>query len=459
MLRIALLFCFLIVAWTARAQSVAGDWLGTLDAGVIKLRLAFHIQVTPDGLTGTMDSLDQNAKGIPIQSGSLQGANVVLVLPMGRFEGKLNAASDAIEGTWLQGGAALPLTVKRVTNAAALEPSRPQNPTKPFPYLAEDVPYDNKTANVRLAGTLTVPSGKGPFPAALLITGSGPQDRDESLMGHKPFLVVADYLTRRGIAVLRVDDRGVGKSTGNFAAATTADFATDVEAGLAFLKTRTEIDPHKIGLIGHSEGGVIAPMVAARDHTIAYIVLMAGSAVRGDELIVEQVAALDQAGGASPSEIENATSLERQILAIVRSEPDNAVAEKKMRERLGDKVPAAQITAQLKATTSPWYRYFLSYDPVPALQKVKCPVLAINGEKDLQVPPQQNLAAIRKALQEGGNKNFEALELSGLNHLFQTAKTGLPSEYGQIEETISPKALQTIGDWIVKQVGASPGVN
>ena len=449
--RLSLVLLFLATTF-AHAQSPAGDWLGTLDAGVVKLRLAFHLQVGPQGLTGTMDSLDQNARGIPIQSGSLAGDRVILVLSMGRFEGKLNPAADVIEGTWLQGGASLPLTVHRITDVSALQPRRPQNPTKPYPYREEDVAYENKQANVRLAGTLTVPEGKGPYPAALLITGSGPQDRDESLMGHKPFLVLADYLTRRGIAVLRVDDRGIGKSTGNFAAATTADFATDVQAGVAYLKSRAQIDSKRIGLIGHSEGGVIAPMVAAHDPSIAFIVLMAGSAVPGDQLIVAQVAAIASANGASDENVATTVAEEQKILNIVKGEPDPAEAEKRIRAELAGKVPEGQIAAQIRALLSPWYRYFLSYDPGPALRQVKCPVLAINGGNDLQVPAAQNLPAIRQALAQGGNKNFEVLELPGLNHLFQTSKTGQVSEYGEIEETISPKALSTIADWIVRQV-------
>ncbi len=213
------------------------------------------------------------------------------------FEGKISADKSSINGTWTQSGANLPLVLKPVKDQSELERKRPQNPRKPYPYREEEVSYDNKVQSVRLAATLTLPPEKGPFAAVVLITGSGPQDRDESLLGHKPFLVLSDYLTRKGIAVLRADDRGTGKSTGNFATATTADFATDTEAGIAYLKTRPEVDPHKIGLIGHSEGGVIAPMVAARNPDVAFIVMMAGPGVRGDEILPAQIQAIAEARG------------------------------------------------------------------------------------------------------------------------------------------------------------------
>jgi pimeloyl-ACP methyl ester carboxylesterase len=286
----------------------------------------------------------------------------------------------------------------------------------------------------------------------LLITGSGPQDRDETLpFQHRPFLVLADYLTRHGIVVLRADDRGVGKSTGNFAAATTADFATDTEAGLAYLKKRPEVNVHKLGLIGHSEGGVIAPMVAARDSDVSFIVLLAGPGVRGDEIIPAQLAAILEAGGADKQEAEKSAAAQRDLLVLSEHEKDDAVIQKKISELSNGRASDAQAEAQAKQIHSAWYQYFLQYDPAPALEKVKCPVLALNGEKDRQVPASQNLPAIRKALEAGGNTHFEVDELPGLNHLFQTARTGAPAEYSEIEETMSPLALDKISGWILKQ--------
>jgi pimeloyl-ACP methyl ester carboxylesterase len=461
MKRFPALFLLIFVSIGLAAQQAPdfpGSWLGTISVGAVRLRVVFHLKDGPGGMTGTMDSLDQNVKGIPISSVALDGHKIAITLPMGKYEGTLDGAPDSMRGTWFQGGSEIPLDLQRVKDAGALELKRPQNPTKPYPYREEEVAYENKGASVKLAGTLTIPQGSGPFPAVLLITGSGAQDRDESLMGHRPFLVLADHLTRKGIAVLRVDDRGMGRSGGNPVTATTADFATDVEAGIAFLKTKPEIDAKRIGLVGHSEGGMIAPMVAARNPGVAFIVMMAGPGVRGDEIIVAQTAALARASGAAEEIARSNAEEERAVLAIVTAEPDKSVADRKLRERLAGKVPEGELGASIKMLTSPWYRYFLTYDPAQALAKVKCPVLAINGEKDLQISAHQNLPAIRKALAMGGNKDVETIELPGLNHLLQTAKTGLVSEYGEIEETISPAALDVMSGWILKHVGTKTQV-
>jgi pimeloyl-ACP methyl ester carboxylesterase len=270
-------------------------------------------------------------------------------------------------------------------------------------------------------------------------------------MGHKPFLVLSDYLTRNGIVVLRADDRGVGKSTGSFTGWTTADFATDAEAGVGFLKTRPEVSPHKIGLVGHSEGAIIAPMLAARDPDVAFIVMMAGPGVAGKEILPQQTLLILEATGRSQQEAEKASAHEWEILELAEQEPDDALLEEQLREQSAGKVPEAQMEEEIKTLTSPWFRYFLTYNPAPALRKVTCPVLAIGGEKDLQVPTKQNLPVIRKALEEAGNKHFEVDELPELNHLFQTAKTGAPSEYAEIEETMSPVAMDKIANWILKQ--------
>jgi fermentation-respiration switch protein FrsA (DUF1100 family) len=437
----------------AKPSDIDGAWMGTLDLGAAKLRIVFHIINTEDGLTATMDSPDQNATGIPTTSVTRDGANLKIEAKNidGVFEGKIAADLSSIDGTFTQMGASHPLQLKRVKDQAELELKRPQVPVKPYPYREEEVTYHNSVQDVTLAATLTIPPGKGPFPGVVLITGSGPQDRDESLMGHKPFLILSDYLTRHGIVVLRADDRGTAKSTGNFGTATTADFATDTEAGINFLKTRPEVDPHKIGLIGHSEGGIIAPMIAARNNDVAFIVMMAGTGVPGDQVIAAQSEAIEIANGKTPEEAKKDTEKNREIIALVETEKDPAVLEKKVREKLAGTVPEAQIGAEIQRATSPWARYFLTYDPATALRKVTCPVLVLNGSLDKQVVPDQNLPPIRKALQEAGNKHFEIDELQGLNHLFQTAKTGSPSEYAQIEETMSPVALEKISTWIKKQ--------
>jgi dienelactone hydrolase len=437
----------------AEPSDIDGAWVGKLNVGAMNLRIVMHFTSTADGLTATMDSPDQGAKGMPVTSVTRNGSSILVEMKQiaGKFEGKISSDLNSIDGTWTQGPNSFPLVLSRVKDTADLERRRPQNPVPPYPYRSEDVEYSNPVANIKLAATFTIPQGKGPFPAVVLITGSGPQDRDETLMGHKPFLVLSDYLTRRGIAVLRADDRGTAKSGGTFATATTADFATDTEAGVAYLKTRPEVNPHKIGLIGHSEGGVIAPMVAARNPDIAFIVMMAGSGVSGEEILVAQTQLIVEAGGATHEAAEKAGAEERSLLDIVVREKDVEALKKQLRANLAGQVPEAKMDATIKQIVSPWYRYFVTYDPAPALTKVKCPVLVLNGEKDLQVPPQQNLPAIRKALEEGGNTNFEIDELAGLNHLFQTAKTGAPSEYADIEETISPVALNKISSWILKQ--------
>ena len=437
----------------AKPSDIDGAWMGTLDTGAMKLRIVFHIVNTEDGLAGTMDSPDQGMKGLPITSVSRTGAALKIEAKQigGVFEGTISADQLSIDGKWSQGGGTFPLTLKRAKDEAALEIKRPQVPSKPYPYRAEEVSYDNKAQNVTLAATFTIPQGTGPFPSVLLITGSGPQDRDESLLGHKPFLILSDYLTRHGIAVLRADDRGTGKSTGDFSKATTADFATDVEAGIGYLKTRPEVNLHKIGLVGHSEGGVIAPMVAVRNKDVAFVVMMAGTGVPGDQVIVAQSEAIEIASGKSPAEAAKDAATEREVMTLIETETDKEKLEKELQQKLTGQIPEGQIGAQIKQVTSPWMRYFLTYDPATALRKLTCPVLAINGSLDKQVLPDQNLPPIRKALQESGNKHYEIEELPGLNHLFQTAKTGAPNEYAQIEETMSPVALEKISSWIVKQ--------
>lgn len=435
----------------AKPSDIDGAWLGALDTGGIKLRIVFHIVNTDEGLKATVDSPDQNARGLPAKI-ARDGASVQIELNQiaARFDGKLNSSLTTLDGEWSQGGRTFPLVLTRVKNSAALERARPQTPKRPFPYDQQDVSYENKAAGVRLNGTLTLPRGSGPFAAAILIPGSGPHDRDEFLFEHRPFLVLADYLTRRGLAVLRYDDRGVGKSSGDFASATTPDLASDVEAGLAFLGSRGDINPHKIGLIGHSEGGLIAPMVAERDASVAFLVLMAGPGARMDQVLSEQLRGILEASGRKEEEIQKAVQQRAAVFKAVE-EKDNAALEKRLREEFPE-AKEAELQAQLKAVMTPWFRFLLTYDPAPALRQLRCPVLAINGSKDLQVSAKQNLPAICAALSEGGNKNFQIDELDGLNHLFQTAVTGAPSEYGEIQETMSPVALETIASWIARQI-------
>jgi uncharacterized protein len=439
-----------------KPSDLDGNWLGTLDTGMGKLRVVLHILNTEDGLAATLDSPDQNAKGILVTNITRNGAKLNFNVESigGSYEGTISSDLGSFEGIWTQLGKSFPLALKRVKGDAALERKRPQNPVRPYPYKEEEVAYDNVAAKIILGATLTIPAGKGPFPAVLLMSGSGPHDRDETLMGHKPFLVLADYLTRKGIVVLRADKRGVGKSGGNYSTAVMADFASDADAGVEYLKTRTEVDPRKIGLLGHSEGAVEAPMSAAHNRDVAYVVMMAGPGVTGDQLLPEQMRRIEAASGKSKGEIENDVALQTEILALVEKDKDDAALDKDLREKLAGKVPEAQMGMQVKTVSSPWFRALLQYDPAPTLSKLTCPVLVLNGEKDVQVPPEQNLPAIRKALEAGGHKNFEIDELPGLNHLFQPAKTGAISEYSEIEETMSPVALEKVASWILKQTAS-----
>lgn len=444
--------------------SIEGIWEGKLKVPGTELRIIFKISKNPDGtLTATLDSPDQRVTGIPVEKVMVKDNTLYLEINSvgGIFEGKISSDFLTIEGQWKQSGQTLPLTVKRVDKA--VEMLRPQEPKKPYPYIEEEVVYENKEAEITLKGTLTLPPGKSSPPVVLLITGSGPQDRNEAIAGHRPFLILADYLTRQGIAVLRVDDRGVGESTGDFSQATSEDFASDVLAGIEYLKTRKEINPKQISLIGHSEGGLIAPMVAVKSPDVAFIILMAGTGLTGEEILYLQGALISRAMGVSEEDIAKNRQFNEKIFSLIKEEKDEKTIEEKLRQmfmtdwaelneeeksRIGD--PEVFLKAQLQSLLSPWLKFFLIYDPKPTLNKVKCPVLAINGEKDLQVPPKENLSAIEEALKSGGNQDYTIKEIPNLNHLFQTAQIGLPSEYGKIEETISPIALKIITDWILE---------
>lgn len=445
---------------------LAGAWQGTLKIGAIELRVVLKIakdDKQPGGYKTTLDSPDQGAKDIPVDKTTLDGNQVKLEskLIKAAFEGKLSENGQEIVGDWKQAGS-LPLTFKRLQRLP--EDRRPQEPKPPYPYNEEEVTFENREANIRLAGTLTLPKAERPAPAVLLISGSGPQDRNESLMGHKPFLVLADYLTRRGIVVLRVDDRGVGGSKGDASQATTEDFVGDALAAVAYFKSRKEVNSQQIGLIGHSEGGMIAPLAASRSPDIAFIVLMAGTGVTGEEILYRQGELIAKAAGANAEQIAQARARQEQMFAVVKEVKDLAEAQKRLQE-IADQAlaklagedaavkeaAAVRARAEVKAVLSPWFRYFLTHDPRPVLKQVRCPVLAINGEKDLQVDPKQNLPQIEAALKAGGNPDYTCLELPGLNHLFQSCQTGSPAEYGKIEETFAPAALKLIGDWILER--------
>ena len=310
--------------------------------------------------------------------------------------------------------------------------------------------YDS-VPGVTLSGTLTLPKAVVRAPAVLLISGSGPQDRDELVFGHRPFLVLADHLTRQGVAVLRMDDRGIGKSTGQFATATSEDFADDAAAGVSFLQKHARINPARIGLVGHSEGGLVAPLVATRAPGVAYLVLLAAPGVDGAAILIEQSARIGRAAGMSEEAITQNQGMQRKIFEIVRTEPDQAARLEKIKATLAG-LPAGAAESQARQASLPWFRFFLAHDPAAVLEKVKQPVLALTGSLDLQVPPTQNMPPIKAALERGGNRDVTIDTPEGLNHLFQTAKTGALTEYSAIEETFAPAALERISTWIASRV-------
>ncbi len=444
---------------------ITGSWVGGLKVQGITLTLVMNVKTNgKDSLTVTFDSPDQGAHGIPTSSVTFTADSMVVGLKsiMGRYLGRFTGDYSVLEGRWKQGGLDLPLELEH--QKEVFRRTRPQEPVPPFPYITEDVSIPNGQAGITLAGTLTIPGEGNNYPAVVLITGSGPQNRDEELMGHKPFLLLADYLTRNGIAVLRVDDRGVGKSGGKFATATTFDFATDAEAALDYLKSRLEIDTAKLGLIGHSEGGIIAPIIASRRKDVDFIVLMAGTGVTGEKILMTQSAEIQKADSAKEADIRQGEKMNQKVYDILKKYPDNDKASDLIRKLFqkendaekqkgsADTMSASSIENSIKTVTSPWFRTFLTLDPQDYLRKVHCYLLAINGDKDLQVDSKINLPAIEKALIFGGNSKYTIEEIPGANHLFQTAKTGSPSEYGAIEETIRPMVLELISSWILKTV-------
>jgi pimeloyl-ACP methyl ester carboxylesterase len=473
----------LIASGTAHAEDAAGDWAGVL---LGQLHLVVHLTRGADGrLTGMMESLDQGDAKIPIGTVDATADRLKFTVPAvkGAYDGSWDGAKAQWTGTWTQ-GQSLELDLHRATatdiTARSTPPKRPQEDAiakGPRPYSDEPVTFANAAAGVTLSGTFSkpsgskpfgskpsgstpsgsTPSGTGPFPTVVLIAGSGPQDRDEDVLGHKIFLVLADALNRRGIAVLRYDKRGIGGSTGHYDAATSADFISDAEAAVAYLKTRTDVDTRRIGLLGHSEGGLIAPAVAVADPSVAFVVLMAGPGVRGDRVLMTQTEAIARAKGAAEADIARTQAVRSQAFAMIEASSTATDARARLTAAAAPAIAAGQLKPEaadqgIAQMTSPWMYSFLRYDPAPVLQKVRVPVLALGGSLDLQVEPKENLTAIRAALKD--DADVTVTELPGLNHLFQDATTGSPNEYGAIAETLAPIALKTIGDWVMAHATA-----
>ncbi|WP_039825961.1 alpha/beta hydrolase family protein [Nocardia testacea] len=360
-----------------------------------------------------------------------------------RFAGRLDESADAIVGDFRQSGHSFGLRLNRRPVGA---PARPQQPAPPYPYISEEVSYPS--GGITVAGTLTRPAATtGPLPAVVLIGGSGPQDRNEEIAGHRPFLLLADTLTRAGYAVLRTDDRGVGGTGGNLNQANYPDLAGDIEAGLRFLRARPEIDADRIGLLGHSEGGYLAPLVAARpENGIAFTILMAAPAVPGTEIILAQGRRTFLEAGATPDRLDAHLAFLRDWTAALRAGRLTKAA--RLSETYNRTLPTELRTASeaLTGENTPYMAALVSYDPAPALSALRIPVLAFFGSRDVQVPPAQNEQPMRELL--GAAPDATVTVLDGLNHLMQPAVSGLPGEYETIETTIDPVALDTVTGWL-----------
>ena len=456
---LVLLLAGLALSSSLSAQDISGAWHGKLSLPTGSLTIVFHIsQTEQDVYVTTLDSPDQGANGIKTQTTSFNDSTLIIQIPVihASYKGKLNS-DNTINGTFTQ-GMPLPLNLKK---GEASRPKRPQEPQPPFPYRSEEVTVRNERDGINLAGTLTLPEKGTKFPAVVMVTGSGAQNRDEEIMGHKPFFVIADYLTRNGIAVLRCDDRGTAASQGTHATATNEDFATDTEAMVNYLRSRKEINAKKIGIIGHSAGGIIAFIVAKKDLSIAFVVSLAGAGVRGDSLMLKQVELISKSQGMPDAVWQGMKPSIRNRYAILQQTdktPEELqkelyadVTKTMSPEQLKDLNTIQQLSAQISSMTSPWYLHFMRYDPAQDLKKLKCPVLALNGEKDIQVDAAMNLTAIQERVTGNGNKNVTVKAYPNLNHLFQTCEKGTLAEYGQLEETINPEVLKDIIEWIRKQ--------
>lgn len=465
-----LLLIAALTGFTQVQKKIIGTWEGKLNLGP-GLRIVFHFEETPSGtIRATADSPDQSAYGLKCDTVIIQ--DDVVRVEMHKlnaiFSGRL-ADDFTINGTFTQ-NTTLPLELKKGISLPPIAPKRPQTPQPPFPYKSEDIEYDSPDHSLHYGATITIPEGKGPFPAALLVTGSGPQNRDEELADHKVFAVLADALTRNGIVVLRVDDRGVGKSTGIFADATSEDFAKDVNTSLDYLLSRPEVNRKKTGLIGHSEGGMIVPMVASKRSDIDFAVLLAAPGIKIDSLMAEQNAAILRSVGVSQSSINAYIPLYKRLMKDIITSKDTAEAISKASSLFRQWLPTIDSTnlkelgfnsgtsihnvtsVLVEGFSGKWFKYFLAFDPQPYLQQLKCKVLALNGEKDIQVIASSNLPAIESALKKSRSKKFTVQKMPGLNHLFQTCRTCTLQEYGELEETFSPAALKIINDWLKNYV-------
>ena len=429
------------------SQNITGSWYGNLDVQGQKLPLVFHIEQEGNDLKSTFDSPTQGAKGIPIQKTLFESNELTFnASNLGiTFKGKLN--NEKLEGIFSQSGMNFHLILTR--NAETTVVNRPQTPKPPFNYNSDDVTFKNDTQGNLLAGTLATPKNfKKNQPILVMITGSGAQDRNEEMFEHKPFLVIADDLAKKGIATLRLDDRGIGGSKKGKENATSADFATDINSAVNYL---VKNGYKNIGLIGHSEGGMIAPMVANKNKSVKFLVLLAAPGIPILDLVLDQNKKIAESTNLPQEAIDEVLAIKSKTFnyAHLYNGKDFKIDFTNYLEENYPKMSEQEREPFIAQMSSEWFRYFIKFNPEDYLSKVKIPVLAMNGSLDMQVSAKENLAGIKKSLTKAGNKNFEIIEFESLNHLFQTAKTGSPAEYGQIEETFSPKVLDKMSSWIL----------
>ncbi len=443
------IFILLFFAVLQCNAQIEGYWSGKLNLGPTELELGFDIKAVENGFSATLDVPAQGANDLPVDETTFHDNRLEMTMSaMGAsYSGELKG--NVIEGEFSQRGMTFPLNLEKSEKEA--QQVRPQDPHPPFDYRIEEVTFSNEKEGNTLTGTLTIPAGEGPFPALVLVSGSGQQNRDEELMNHRPFWVIADYLSRRGVTVLRYDDRGMGGSTGEVLNATSLDLSYDAEAAFDFLRNRKEINASHIGILGHSEGGIINFMVAARRPEVAFLVSLAGPAVNGIEVLKEQQKAILRASGMTEEAVQFSSNANAQLLDIIEASSDREEADTLLRQLLKGWGYNEELTEQtVGQMASPWMYYFLKYDPTEAIVKTNCPALLLNGSKDLQVLASQNLPAYERIIAEHGKTNLTLRELPDLNHLFQHCETGSPNEYFTIEETISPEVLERIVEFVKK---------
>ena len=442
-----ILIPLLFVILQSQAQ-IEGYWKGEIDLGTLKLEMAFNIKAIENGYSATLDVPAQGAFDFPVDETTFKDGHLQLTMSAMDASYSGTPKDGVIEGEFTQRGMTFPLNLVKAEKKEQKK-ARPQDPQPPFNYHIEEVTFVNEKEGNTLVGTLTNPKGEGPFPAMVLVSGSGQQDRDEELMNHRPFWIIADYCALHGIAVLRYDDRGIGGSKGEVENATSLDFSYDAEAAFDYLRNRKEINASKVGILGHSEGGVINFMVSARRPEVAFLVSLAGPSVNGIKVLKEQQAAILRASGMSEEAVQFSSNANAQLFDIIEASNDRVEADSLMRRLVKGWGYNEELTEQtVSQMTMPWMYYFLKYDPTEAIVKTNCPALLLNGSKDLQVIASQNLPGYEKIISEHGKTNLILRELPDLNHLFQHCETGSPNEYYEIEETISPEVLELIVEFV-----------